>query len=139
MDISKNEMSMEEAVATEKSLTHAVESVLGQRCPMTIRIETYGRNDSKRLVAESEPLGLDGPFKLMFKELRVNSFGSMWYNATCEPDHPIAAFDLHFSYEHQSGGSNGCGAGFLGRRIHMELRIVRQWESIVGEWSAKLL
>ncbi len=63
-----------------------------------------------RLTLESAPLAIKSPIeKLMFKEIKFSSFGSMWELPTYAGEG--YGCQLHLIYSHKTGGSNGIETG----------------------------
>lgn len=117
----KRTLTLDEIEATQASLSAAISAALG--VPVNARFYREDSCGRERISVISAPLPLTGPAYLIFKSLRVNSFGSISIvtDQTGTDDEPFAWFDLYFDYEHQVSGSNVCGAGVMGRPIILKL------------------
>lgn len=135
----KRTLSLDDIEATQASLSAAISAALGT--PVNARFYREDSRGKERLSVISAPLPLTGPAYFMFKELRVGSFGSISIvtDQTGTDDEPFAWFDLHFDYEHQTSGSNGCGAGIMGKRIVMKLVDLYSFGAHELTWKAGIL
>lgn len=136
----KRTLTIDEVEATQASLSAAISAALGT--PVNARFFREDIRGKERLSVISAPLPLTGPAYFMFKELRVGSFGSISIvtGPTADPEvDTLAWFDLHFDYEHQTSGSNGCGAGIMGKRIIMKLVDLYSFGGHELTWKAGIL
>lgn len=135
----KRTLTLDEVEATQASLSAAISAALGT--PVNARFYREDSRGKERLYVISTPLPLTGPAYFMFKKLRVGSFGSISIvtDQTGTDDEPFAWFDLHFDYEYQTSGGNGCGAGVMGKRITMKLVDLYAFGAHDLTWKAGIL
>lgn len=127
MQYNENDPVIQDVVATQDKLSDAVSMVLGFRANMKILAEG-GRDGKARVIVTSDPLELTGPARFLFKELRIGTFGGMFFHGPNDPRYGevFASFELHFDYTHHSYGNNGCPAGFAGKRLLATLKSVKR-------------
>lgn len=72
-------------------------------------LKQYDRYNENKVALESKPIAKKSAIdKLMFKEIKVTSWGS--FHQWEEGQWSARAY---FQYEHNTGGSNGCDTGFI--------------------------
>lgn len=109
-----------ELAKTETALSMAVANAIGVNTKMHINIRKDERGNAKVEVVSDIICGAAlGVFQFAVKSLVVGSWGaSVWLRQEDDADSTaLAWFELHFQYELQTAGCNGCSAGYCGKYI----------------------
>ena len=112
----------EKLIASNDQLLEVIGKLIG--CKVHVQIEPKMNHFNKEIFyVTSKPVDERdlGIARFMFKSLTLHSFNKIWMKEA--GDGKKEAFDpwftLHASYEHQSGGSNGCTFGIGGKTINL--------------------
>ena len=119
------------ALGSIESLNQIVSQALG----LTVKFDV--KEDAKgRVSLISQPLDRLGVALFMFKEIRVATFGSLYFadDTTIDAPKEVTAFPLHVSYSHQDGGTNGATLGAFGKELLAVLRAGSRFDGPTWAW-----
>ncbi len=126
-------LTVDQVMETEGNLGKVMAQALGVGASLPLHFIKKEKGAKVFVSVESDPIDRPGILGLMFSDLRIGSFGSMWILTQDQIDETMANgedavfayFNIHTSYTHQTGGSNGCEIGFCGRNLVAELKVDR--------------
>ena len=116
------------------NLNQAVSQALGLTVTFTVKEDSKGR-----INLISQPLDRSGIALFMFKEIRVATFGSLFFADDESIDAPkeVTCFPLHVSYSHQDGGTNGAALGAFGKELLVVLRASSRYGEADWAWGVE--